>query len=96
MAHHGDTALGGLPEALKRIFEQQLVGATGTWSEGQFGPGDAGDIQFAIGAKAGRVMLDFGAPVFWMSMHPDQAAQIAQHILAAANQAKAQAQLGVG
>lgn len=95
MAQHGDTALGGLPEALKRIFEQPLLGATGTWSEGQFGPGDAGDIQFAIGSKAGRVMLDFGAPVFWVSMNPEQAAQIAQLIVMAANQARAQAQLGV-
>lgn len=94
MATHGDTAIGSLPDSLRTIFDRPLVGATGTNREGEFGPGDAGDIQFALGVRGGRVVMDFGAAVWWMSMNPEQAAQVAQLIMLAANQAKAQSQLG--
>lgn len=94
MAHHGDTAIGALPASLQQILETPLVGATGTYPEGRFGEGDAGAIQFAIGSRAGRVVLDFGTPAYWVSMCPEQARDIAHMIMAAASQACAQRDLG--
>lgn len=87
MAHHGDTALGGLgnsmPESLRQALSEPLVGATGTYPEGQVSPGDVGAVQFMIGSRNGRIILDFGTPVHWLSMNPCDAHQIVMNLLQA-------------
>lgn len=94
MAHHGDSAIGSLPASIREILESPLIGATGTYPEGRFGEGDTGGIQFAIGSRQGRVVLDFGTPTYWVSMCPEQAREIACMILEAAELATAQRHLG--
>lgn len=76
MAHHSANPL------LDPAPETQKLGATGQHPEGKLNPDDEGEIAFAIGAdrENKKVLIDFGTPVKWIAMNPDQATQFA-HIL---------------
>lgn len=56
-------------------------GAIGDYPEGQLTKQDEGSIQFAIGEKDGKVVIDFGTPVHWVGMTPQQAADFASTVL---------------
>jgi len=56
-------------------------GAVGDYPEGQLTKQDEGSIQFAIGEKDGKVVIDFGTPVHWLGMTPQQAADFASSVL---------------
>lgn len=98
MAHHGpnpfDFGDDDRPQFQKR---QELLrdlmnstakfrGAIGTHPEGQLVKEDEGAIQFAIGERDGKVIVDFGTPVHWLGMTPQQAADFASTILKRARQ----------
>ena len=93
MAHHGpnpfDFGDDDRPEFQKR---QQRVrdlltsvaefrGAIGAFPEERLTDQDEGAIQFAIGERDGKVVVDFGTPVHWLGMTPQQAADFASAIL---------------
>jgi hypothetical protein len=98
MAHHGAEPFDGTPEDPERkIARNKLMrdllsstanfrGALGNFPEGQLTKTDEGAIQFAIGHKDGKVILDFGTPVHWVGMSPQQAADLASSLLAKARQ----------
>lgn len=56
-------------------------GALGTHTEKRLVDDDEGDIQFAIGERDGRVVIDFGTPVHWLGMTPQQASDFASAVL---------------
>lgn len=56
-------------------------GALGDFPEGQIAKDDEGSIQFAIGEKDGKVVIDFGTSVHWLGMTPQQAADFASAVL---------------
>jgi len=56
-------------------------GALGEFPEGTLSKHDEGAIQFALGTKDGKVVIDFGTPVHWLGMTPQQAADLASAIL---------------
>src|SRR6266403_329896 len=56
-------------------------GALGAFPEGQLTKTDEGAIQFAIGEKDGKVVIDFGTAVHWVGMTPQQAAEFASLLL---------------
>lgn len=56
-------------------------GALGDFPEGQLSKHDEGAIQFAVGSKDGKVVIDFGTPVHWLGMTPQQAADFASLVL---------------
>ncbi len=56
-------------------------GALGTFPEGQLTKTDEGAIQFSVGAKDGKVVLDFGTPVHWFGMTPQMAADLASLLM---------------
>lgn len=56
-------------------------GALGDFPEGQITKQDEGAIQFAVGEKDGKVVIDFGTSVHWLGMTPQQAADLASTIL---------------
>jgi len=94
MAHHGSGPFDE-PEKLQRLekLKQQLLdtsafrGALGDFPEGQLTKMDEGAIQFAIGVKDGKVVLDFGTPVAWVGMTPQQAADLGSLIIKRAREA---------
>jgi len=61
------------------------LGATGEFPEGKLTDQDEGEVKFAVGFKEGKVILDFGSPVVWMGMSPEQAKELARSLLKFAN-----------
>lgn len=91
MSHHGSDPFGGDPEK-KETFKKMLDttafrGALGDFPEGQLTKSDEGAVQFAIGVKDGKVVLDFGTPVAWVGMNPQQAADLASLLMKRAREA---------
>jgi hypothetical protein len=89
MAHHGQNPFdGNSPEFQRRqTLMRELLnttgfkGAIGDFPEGQLTKADEGSIQFAIGEQDGKVVIDFGTPVHWLGMTPQQAADFASTVL---------------
>lgn len=89
MAHHGSGPFDEDPErvaARDKLMKELLAsssqfrGALGDFPEGTLSKADEGSIQFAIGEKNGKVVLDFGTPVTWIGMNPQQAADLASSL----------------
>ncbi len=92
MAHHGSGPFDGAPEDPARKIERNKLmrdlldttgfrGALGDFPKGQLTKSDEGAIQFAVGEKDGKVVIDFGTPVHWIGLTPQQACDIASAIL---------------
>ena len=92
MAHHGSEPFDGMPEdPEKKIARNKLMrdllsttgfrGSLGEFPESQLTKTDEGSIQFAIGEKDGKVVIDYGTPVHWIGMTPQQAAEFASLIM---------------
>lgn len=86
MSHHGPNPF---PEDLRRklLDTTSFRGALGTFPHGQLHAADEGAIQFGVTHKDGKVVLDFGTPVAWVGMEPQQAADLASLMLSHAKQA---------
>lgn len=76
-----------IPEFVKRIMDDPLIGATGTHPHGMLTPHDEGGIQFSIGTKDSKVCIDFGTPCTWIGMPPKQAMELAQLLVRHAREA---------
>lgn len=94
MAHHGTDPFDGEggPDMDRIAARQKLMrdllnsaaefrGAIGSYPEGKLTALDEGSIQFAVGGQDGKVVIDFGTPVRWMGMTPQQAADLASDIM---------------
>lgn len=92
MSNHGSEPFDGEPVPFdKKVERRKLMrdllettafrGALGDFPEGQLSKTDEGSIQFALGAKDGKVIIDFGTPVHWLGMTPQQAADLASAII---------------
>jgi hypothetical protein len=99
MGHHGSEPFGEEPEDMKAkretfdAFKKSMMdttafrGALGDFPHGQLTKSDEGAIQFGITVKDGKVVLDFGTPVAWVGMTPQQAADLASIIMKRAREA---------
>lgn len=80
MSHHGPK-----PEHFdhmrKLLDTTSFRGATGLYPEGALNKTDEGQLQFALGHKDGKVTLEFGTPVAWIGLNPQQAADLAMSML---------------
>ena len=56
-------------------------GALGTYPQGQLTKQDEGAIQFAIGSKGDKVIIDFGTSVHWLGMSPQEAMDLASTLM---------------
>lgn len=92
MSHHGSGPFDGLPEdPAKKMERNKLMrelldttgfrGALGDFPQGALTKADEGAIQFAIGEKDGKVVVDYGTPVHWIGMTPQQAADFASTLM---------------
>jgi hypothetical protein len=87
MSHHSDEEFPH-PEILRLLKETaNFRGAIGAFPEGKLTKGDEGSIQFAVGVKDGKVVLDFGTPVQWLGMTAQNAADLASTLLSKAREA---------
>lgn len=99
MAHHGSDPFGEDPDNMKAkretfdAFKKSMMdttafrGAIGDYPEGMLTKSDEGAIQFGITEKDGKVILDFGTPVAWVGMTPQQAADLASFLMKRAREA---------
>lgn len=67
----------------------ETLGPTGQFPDGLIAPGDEGEIQFRVGVTiSGEIILDFGTPVVWIGMSPDQADAVGTMLKNAAEKAR--------
>lgn len=58
------------------------LGPTGKFPQGSLGPHDGGELIFAVGRDAqGLIHVDFGKPVKWFALPPEQAIELAKGLL---------------
>lgn len=92
MSHHGSKPIDEMPEGIRRLINEMkntagFRGAIGSFPAGKLTKCDEGAIQFAVGEKDGKVVLDFGSPVSWIGMSPQEAADLASVLLRRAREA---------
>ena len=69
-------------EKLKKSLEANIfAGATGNFPQGKLTKSDEGEIQFMVGAKNDKVILQFGTPVARMGMTPEQAVDLGEMLI---------------
>jgi len=56
------------------------VGPTGKYPNGKLEPSDDGELKLAIGTMDGLVMVEFGTPVAWLAMSPNDARRLADSL----------------
>ncbi len=90
MAHHSEFPP-EFSEKMRELMENEpLKGATGQFPEGKMSKLDEGGIQFAVGNRDGKVVMDFGKPVHWVGMSPQDACDLAQSLIRQARNASRQ------
>lgn len=80
--HYSDPDL--IPEAYRKELEQKLgLGATGRFPDGKLNEHDEGEIAFAVAADPihKKILIDFGKPVAFLGMNPEQAIQLGQMLI---------------
>lgn len=60
------------------------LGRTGDFPHGKLNGSDEGGIRFAIGEDGDNVVINFGTPVTWLGMPPEQAVALAEILIAKA------------
>lgn len=99
MSHHGFDPFGKdgpERENIKKLLAEmkattsEFRGPIGDYPNGRLARSDEGSIQFAIGDKDGKVVIDFGSPVAWVGMTPQQAMDLAAAIIKRARYTAAQ------
>ena len=85
MDHHSQQPMS---DENKSLLEQQLemltqakkqleLGATGKFPQGKLTENDEGELQFAVTTYRGQVIINFGKPIEWAGLNPDQARMLA-------------------
>jgi hypothetical protein len=87
MSHHGPNPFeseepkfttGDRSEMMRKLLDTTgFIGATGQFPEGQITLDDEGAIQFALKPENGKLVIDFGKPVQWVGMTPQEACDLA-------------------
>lgn len=57
------------------------LGATGRFPHGKLNEHDQGELRAAISSEGGMVRLDFGKPVAWLVLPPENAINLARLLL---------------
>lgn len=91
MSHHSETPDPNLQSLIDKLNNDtsgdhpDFVGPTGDFPDGQLSPDDNGGIVIGIGCHEGSVVLQFGVPIRWIGFTPEQAREIAQGLIEAAD-----------
>ena len=84
MSNHSSTP-GDFEHHMREILDKPLIGATGQHPQGKLTPHDEGGIQFAVGSKDRKVVINFGTPVDG-SACPRAGGRVAQLLISHARQ----------
>lgn len=90
-SHHGQQGPRRTPaqdEVMKRLLDQFESRARREWSQGRINSDDEGDLAMAVTAdkEHGVVILDFGKPVKWVGLPPQNVAQLVEMLIKAARE----------
>ena len=71
----------------QRRLEARLfgLGATGEYPHGSLGADDEGELRAGVGIEDGKVIINFGKPVAWLSITPAGARELAAMLIAKAD-----------
>jgi hypothetical protein len=71
---------GDVPD--EQLVQKHGLGATGAYPHGRVAPDDQGELKVAIAADPAnrRVRIEFGKPVAWLSLTPEDALVLAEHL----------------
>lgn len=80
MAHHSSE----LSDISKQLRETLGIGPTGQFPRGKIEEQDEGELQYAVAADpaSGVVRIEFGKPVAWLALTPEQAEGLMESIQA--------------
>lgn len=86
--HHGSELSDELQRYLGKAQDDlaQKLGATGNFPEGQLTSTDEGELALGVTAYKGKVVMQFGKPIAWLGMSPEQARALALLLRQHANQ----------
>ena len=73
---------------LKRAQLSQNIGALHDHPEGRLTDKDDGALQYAVAQTGGKVIVNFGTPVSWIGMNPEDAEAMANVLMAKAREAR--------
>lgn len=57
------------------------LGATGEYPKGKLAPDDEGGLNAAITRQGDVIRIDFGKPVGWLALYPDEARALAKILI---------------
>lgn len=66
-----------LEDIVREAIEDEELGTTGEFPEGKISKDDLGEIKFAIAIYNSLVVVNFGSPVTWFAISPEQADELA-------------------
>lgn len=67
---------------MSKLAKMLKLGATGAFPEGKLNKTDEGELRMAVSSTGdGLVRVDFGKPVAWFAISPNQAKELAAHLM---------------
>lgn len=60
---------------------KEKIGPTGKFPHGKVADDDEGEIRIAVGAKDGTVFMNFGVPVLWIGLSPEDAVNVGEALI---------------
>lgn len=73
------------PEIRKMFQDIPKLGATGKFPDGKLTEKDEGELQFAVGNKDNRILIEFGKPIRSLGMTKQEALKLAELLCKQAN-----------
>lgn len=62
------------------MADEMKPGATGKFPQGKLREDDEGELRVAMGTVDGKIVLDFGKPLKWVAMTPEEALTFASKL----------------
>jgi hypothetical protein len=69
-----------ITEELCRAAKEEAPGPTGNFPQGHLVPEDEGELRIVASIYKGKVLINFGTPIVWFAMNPEQALKFSQLI----------------
>lgn len=69
------------------MYDSIPLGPTGRFPEGKVRDDDQGELRAALGVEKGKVVIDFGKEISWVSLGPGQARALAVELIRLAGRA---------